>query len=74
MAKPKKKEPKPKPTPRSCFCGKLGILVSARGRGKMISCPDPMNCAGNFRTPWFRSELQAINYWNDVIITNGGKK
>ena len=72
MAKPKK-EPKEKPTPLRCPCGKLGALVSARGCGKMITCPEPMACVGNYRTPWFKTELQAINYWNDVTIKNGGK-
>lgn len=72
MAKPKK-EPEQKPTPRRCPCGKLCVLVSARGCGKMITCPNPMACVGNYRTPWFKTELQAINYWNDVTIKNGGK-
>lgn len=73
MAKPKK-EPEQKPSPRRCpGCGKLGMLVVARGCGKMITCPDYMVCAGNYRTPWFKTELQAINYWNDVTIKNGGK-
>ena len=72
-SKPKEKKAPEKPTPRRCVCGKEAVFVSARGRGKMITCPDPENCVANYRTPWFSTELQAVNYWNDVTIKNGGK-
>ena len=34
---------------------------------KMISCPDPENCVGNFRTAWHSSEDAAIVEWNTLI-------
>lgn len=72
-SKPKEKKADDKPTPRRCPCGRSAVLVSARGCGKMVTCPDPLECVGNYRTPWFKTELQAINYWNDFTIKNGGK-
>lgn len=68
-----KKEPKPEPSPLPCPCGSPGVLVFARGRGKMVSCANPVKCTENYRTPWMKTKLQAIDYWNDVTIMNGGK-
>ena len=64
MAK-EKKPPKEKPTPKRCLCGSVGIVVKMRGK-KMVSCPDPLNCPGNFRTPWMSSEDDAIITWNNM--------
>ena len=50
----------------NCLCGKRGIIVRSGAR-KMVSCPDPMNCAGNYRTTWHRKEAEAIDEWNALI-------
>lgn len=64
----KKTEEKEKPTPKRCVCGAEAITVKTR-HGKMISCPDPMNCPGNLRTTWKRSEILAIAEWNNLVGT-----
>ena len=63
MEKTKKKE---KPTPKRCICGAEAITVKTR-LGKMITCPDPINCAGNIRSTWKKSEDAAIVEWNTLI-------
>ena len=50
----------------NCMCSKRGILVRSGAR-KMVSCPDPMNCSGNFRTTWRAKEEEAIDEWNALI-------
>ena len=65
----KTKEKKEKPVPCMCKCGKPGIIVKNRSK-KMVSCPDPANCSGNWRTAWNGSELSAILEWNALM---GGK-
>lgn len=65
-----KLEKKEKPTPKACRCGKLGILVVCRGK-KMVSCPNPCSCDGNFRTTWRSNAEDAILEWNYM---NFGKK
>ena len=69
MEKGKKKE---KPTPKLCACGEVAAVVRTRA-GKMISCPDPMSCCGNFRTTWRKSEDQAIAEWNSLIDSHYAK-
>ena len=64
----KKTEKKEKPTPRRCVCGKAAITVQTRS-GKMVTCPDPMNCRSNLRTTWEKSEDQAIIKWNTLIAS-----
>ena len=64
----KKDEKKEKPTPRKCACGKAAIIVKTR-HGKMVTCPDPMNCPGNLRTPWYGHEAVAIAEWNNLVGT-----
>lgn len=64
MAK-EKQPPKEKPIPKRCLCGSVGIVVKVKGK-KMVSCPDPVNCRGNFRTQWFSSEEQAVSAWNHM--------
>lgn len=61
-------EKKEKPTPRKCVCGKEAIIVKARP-GKMVTCPDPVNCPGNLRTTWEKHEDLAIAKWNSLIGT-----
>lgn len=61
-----KKEKKEKPVPICCICGKKGIPVKFRSK-KMVSCQDPENCVGNFRTAWHSSEDAAIVEWNTLI-------
>lgn len=62
----KKTEKKEKPTPKRCACGAIAISVKTK-HGKLITCPNPTNCVGNFRTTWKRSEDQAIAEWNNLI-------
>ena len=57
-----------KDIPKNCRCGKQGIVVYCRGNKKMVSCPDPLNCPGNYRTIWCSSVQQAIRLWNDDIL------
>lgn len=57
---------KEKPVPVCCICGKQGVTVRSRAK-KMVSCPDPVNCVGNFRTKWNSSEDAAIVEWNTLI-------
>jgi hypothetical protein len=64
----KKGEKKEKPTPQKCVCGRPAIIVKTR-HGKMATCPDPMNCPGNLRTTWKRSEDLAIIEWNGLVST-----
>lgn len=61
-----KKEKKEKPVPICCVCGCMGVTVKCRSK-KMVSCADPMNCVGNFRTAWYSSEESAIVEWNTMI-------
>lgn len=61
-----KSEKKEKPTPIRCICGKEAAIVVYRGK-KMVSCPNPLKCSGNFRTPWKRSRDEAISTWNTMI-------
>jgi ssDNA-binding Zn-finger/Zn-ribbon topoisomerase 1 len=63
MAKSEKKE---KPVPKKCVCGRGGIIVKSRA-GKMISCPDPLNCKANLRTIWHSHEESAIAEWNGLV-------
>jgi hypothetical protein len=65
MEKTKKKE---KPTPMRCVCGKEATVVAFKGK-KMVSCPNPLKCAANLRTPWFSSEAEAVANWNTTIRT-----
>lgn len=60
------KTKKRKETPKNCVCGKPAVVVETRG-GKMITCPNPMNCLGNIRTRWNRHEATAIAEWNNLI-------
>lgn len=65
-----------KPEPKLCKCRQHPIITKRRGGGTMISCPEPLKCDGNFRTPWFPSEEQAVIYWNGMDMkkmVNGGK-
>lgn len=61
-----KTEKKEKPIPSRCICGSLPISVTKRG-GRMLSCPNPMQCPGNLRTRWVKGELSAITEWNAVV-------
>ena len=63
MTKAQKTE---KPKLRRCACGRQPILVSIRG-GRMLSCPDPVSCPGNFRTMWQKTEAQATEEWNALM-------
>ena len=56
---------KEKPVPICCICGKKGVTVESDQ--KMVSCQDPENCVGNFRTVWHSSEDAAIAEWNTLI-------
>lgn len=69
-----KKEKQEKPKSRKCVCGKAPILVSVRGGGRMLSCPDPVNCAGNIRTMWQKTEVQAIEEWNGLVAGFSAKR
>ena len=69
---PKKKE-KEKLTPVRCRCGAAGITVKTR-LGKMVTCSDPVNCIGNYRTLWRSSEEVAILEWNNLIKYGGEMK
>ena len=70
---PVKKENQEKPRPRKCVCGKEPVLVSIRG-GRMLSCPDPVNCTGNLRTMWQKSEIQAVEEWNGLVAGFGARR
>lgn len=67
MAKPETKKGEPLPMP--CICGRGGITVKSRA-GKMITCPDPVNCPGNMRTMWYGNEESAIVEWNGLVATH----
>lgn len=62
-----KKPPKEKPIPKLCACGSRGIIVELRGK-KMVSCPNPEKCCGNYRTVWFSNKDQAVENWNSKIM------
>ena len=62
----KEKPKKEKPVPKNCVCGRGGILVKSRA-GKMVTCPDPVNCKENLRTMWNRHEESAIVEWNNLV-------
>ena len=64
----KKGEKKEKPTPKNCVCGRPALIVKAKP-GKMVTCPDPMNCQGNLRTTWKKHEELAIVEWNGLVGT-----
>ena len=57
---------KEKPVPICCLCGRVPAIVKFRSK-KMVSCSDPMNCTGNYRTEWTSSEDAAIAEWNTLI-------
>lgn len=57
---------KEKPAPKRCLCGAAAITVKTR-HGKMVTCPNPMNCPVNIRTTWRRSEDAAIAEWNTLV-------
>lgn len=61
-----KEDKKEKPTPVHCLCGKRAVIVKNKAK-KMISCPDPENCCGNFRTMWHGHEESAIAEWDNLI-------
>lgn len=60
------KEKKDKPMPVRCACGREAAVLVFRGK-KMISCPDPENCVGNFRTLWKGRKEEAIAEWDNMI-------
>ena len=62
----KTKEVKEKPTPVRCACGSEAVIVVFRGK-KMVSCPNPERCKGNFRTQWRGHKDEAIAEWNGII-------
>lgn len=62
----KKTEKKEKPTPKRCVCGLNAAIVKTRS-GKMVTCPDPLNCRANLRTTWHKHEDMAIAEWNSLI-------
>ena len=62
----KQTEKKEKPVPQKCICGREAITVK-KGSKKMVTCPDPLNCVGNFRTTWNGSAESAITEWNGLI-------
>lgn len=63
-----KETKKEKEVPALCMCGRQGIVCKMRSK-KMVSCPDPINCIGNFRTMWMRSEDDAIREWNIMLAS-----
>lgn len=62
-----------KPLPKKCVCGRGGIIVKSRA-GKMVTCPDPMNCRGNLRTLWHGHEESAITEWNNLVDSYAFRK
>lgn len=62
----KAKEKKDKPTPVRCVCGREAAVLVFRGK-KMISCPNPEKCVGNFRTLWKSHKEEAVAEWNSII-------
>lgn len=68
-----KKEKQEKPVARKCVCGKIPVQVSIRG-GRMLSCPDPVNCPGNIRTMWQKTEVQAVEEWNGLVAAFSAKR
>jgi hypothetical protein len=66
-----KKSKKEKPVPKACACGRPAALVKAR-EGKMVTCPDPVNCVANLRTRWCSHEETAIAEWNNLVCTYRG--
>lgn len=57
---------KKKLTPKPCVCNRGGVVVKTR-LGKMVTCPDPINCTANLRTMWHRREESAIAEWNNLV-------
>lgn len=68
MKKTEKTEKKEKPTPKRCVCGAEAIIVKTRS-GKMVSCPDPLNCKANLRTAWNSHQDLAIAEWNNLVTS-----
>lgn len=66
----KEKTTKEQIFPIRCKCGLDPIVVKSK-HGKMVSCRDPMNCCGNYRTLWKRTEKEAIETWNSFIRYGG---
>lgn len=62
----KNKNKKEKPIPKRCACGAEPILVKTRA-GKMMSCPNPLNCISNLRTRWNKYEESLIIEWNGLV-------
>ncbi|MGM9659540.1 MAG: hypothetical protein ACI3WQ_02965 [Faecousia sp.] len=60
------KEKKERPVPVPCICGKAPISVCIRG-GKMLTCPDPLNCSANIRTRWTKHMDSATAEWNLLV-------
>ena len=64
---------KERPVPKKCICGKGGVTVKSRF-GTMVSCPNPIQCEGNFRTQWRRNEELAIVEWNSLVESHKFRK
>ena len=64
--KSKKQDPEDKPRPLRCKCGLDPCIVKLKG-GYVVSCPDPVNCVGNFLTYRKSTEKAAIEEWNNLI-------
>lgn len=57
-----------KPVLARCICGAPPAIVRNRGK-KLISCPDPARCSGNYCTGWHPNEEAAVVQWNVLIAT-----
>ena len=50
------------------------MAFSQSGGGRMLSCPDPLNCPGNIRTMWQKTEVQAIEEWNGLVAAFSARR
>jgi hypothetical protein len=53
--------------PVVCICGCRPVIVMDRQRKRIVSCPDPERCVGNFYTSKHRNEDAAVREWNSLI-------
>lgn len=61
-----KTAPREKTEPVRCVCGAPPAVVRNRGK-KLLSCPNPLRCKGNFCTIWHPNEEAAVAQWNALI-------
>lgn len=62
-----------KPVPVPCICGAPPAIVRNWGK-KLLSCPNPVKCSGNYCTGWYPNEEAAVIQWNTLIAAAQRRK